>query len=59
LLGVHWVGGDGTLLARVWLDGTDYPGASGGRLALIYPDQMLTLLDVDTGNFRGGIRARS
>jgi hypothetical protein len=53
VLRVHWVGSDGTLLAQVWLDGTEWPGVYGAPLALIRPDSRLELLDIDVPSLQG------
>lgn len=53
VLRVHWVGGDGTLLAQVWLDGTEWPSVYGAPLALIRPDSRLDLLDIDVQSLQG------
>jgi hypothetical protein len=53
VLRVHWVGSDGTLLAQVWLDGTEWPSIYGAPLALIRPGSRLDLLDIDVQNVQG------
>jgi hypothetical protein len=52
-LRVHWVGSDGTLLAQVWLDGTEWPSMYGAPLALIYPDDRLEVLNIPIDTFQG------
>lgn len=58
-LWVHWVGNDGTLLAQVWPDGTEWLSIYQASLALIYPDNRFEMLDIPIDSFHGVSRVLS
>jgi hypothetical protein len=59
VLHVFWVGADGTLLAKIWLEGSERVSVYDAPLALIHPDHRISRLDVDLSLVPGTVQAVS